>query len=83
MKKKPDKNLGKPIGYCPSCFIQVGEKELNEPCTRCSCMLKEDTIATSRMAKAKNVNKQNKRENRRARYTAPAWNNQQQKKEKK
>jgi len=38
------KECGKVIGYCPTCFIAVGSRELNAQCSRCKQLLLEDNI---------------------------------------
>ena len=45
------KPLGKVVGYCPNCMIEVGKAELGAPCTRCNEVLTSVETSFSHIVK--------------------------------
>ena len=39
------KELGRVVGYCPSCHVAVGEKDLQAACTRCGQHLTKQVLS--------------------------------------
>jgi len=38
------KNLGKVLGYCPKCYVAVGQEELGCHCSKCGSVLHLDRL---------------------------------------